>query len=116
MDTMFKPDRRTMLATAAAASAFGLAAVLPVAPAAAEGDDAIRPFRIRVPEEALIDLRRRLAATRWPDQEIVADQSQGVQLATLQQLVRYWETQYDWRKVEARLNGLPQFVMRMPCR
>ncbi len=71
---------------------------------------AIRPFYIDVPEEILTDLRRRLAATRWPDRETVADQSQGVPLAKLQALVRYWETEYDWRKVEARLNDLPQFI------
>jgi len=117
MSKMSAPDRRTVLAATAAAGAVGLAAsVIPGAaraqPVAAEGD-AIRPFRIAVPEEALVDLRRRLAATRWPDREIVADQSQGVQLAALQQLVRYWETQYDWRKVEARLNGLPQFMTRI---
>ena len=115
----FEPNRRAVLVAAAAAGAFGLAAsVIPVAAATArpevgEGDDAIRPFRIEVPEDALVDLRRRLAATRWPDREIVADQSQGVQLGTLQQLVRYWETQHDWGKVEARLNGLPQFVTRI---
>src|ERR1019366_2925853 len=63
-----------------------------------------------VPEADLIDLRRRLAATRWPEQETVADQSQGVQLATIKQLARYWQTDYDWRKVEARLNALPQFM------
>src|SRR3989449_5814605 len=73
-------------------------------------DTAIRPFRIDVPEEALVDLRRRIAATRWPDKETVKDQSQGVQLAKLQGLVRYWGTNYDWRKVEARLNALPQFT------
>src|SRR5215471_7514678 len=114
MDNMSEPSRRTVLAVTAA-GAFGLAAsAIPIAATdAAEADDAIRPFRIEVPEEALVDLRRRLAATRWPDREIVADQSQGVQLATLQQLVRYWETQHDWRKVEARLNGLPQFVTRI---
>jgi pimeloyl-ACP methyl ester carboxylesterase len=71
---------------------------------------AIRPFRIDVPEEALVDLRRRLAATRWPYRETVIDQSQGVQLAKIQQLVRYWQTDYDWRKIEAKLNALPQFV------
>ena len=73
-------------------------------------DNAIRPFRINVPEEALVDLRRRIAATRWPDREIVADGSQGVQLATTQKLARYWQTDYDWRKIEARLNALPQFI------
>jgi pimeloyl-ACP methyl ester carboxylesterase len=72
--------------------------------------NAIRPFRVNIPEAALVDLRRRIAATRWPEKETVTDQSQGVQLAKLQALVRYWGTAYDWRKVEARLNSLPQFV------
>jgi pimeloyl-ACP methyl ester carboxylesterase len=71
---------------------------------------AVRPFRIDVPEEDLVDLRRRIAATRWPDRETVTDQSQGVPLAKIQEFVRYWETDYDWRKVEAKLNALPQFV------
>jgi pimeloyl-ACP methyl ester carboxylesterase len=70
----------------------------------------IRPFRIDVPEEALTDLRRRIAATRWPDKETVPDPSQGVQLATMQKLVRYWGTDYDFRRFEARLNALPQFM------
>jgi pimeloyl-ACP methyl ester carboxylesterase len=73
-------------------------------------DTSIRPFRVHVPQAALTDLRRRLAATRWPEAETVADRSQGVQLATMKELVRYWQTSYDWRKVEARLNALPQFV------
>jgi len=73
-------------------------------------DVSIRPFHIKVPKEALVDLHRRLAATRWPDQETVSDQTQGVQLATLKELVSYWETSYDWRKMEAKLNALPQFV------
>ncbi len=72
--------------------------------------NAIRPFRINVPEAALVDLRQRVVATRWPDQETVTDQSQGVRLAKIQNLVRYWGTDYDWRKVEAKLNALPQFV------
>ena len=71
---------------------------------------AIRPFDVDIPEEDLDDLRRRIAATRWPSKELVADRSQGVQLATLQELARYWTTDYDWRKVEARLNALPQFT------
>jgi pimeloyl-ACP methyl ester carboxylesterase len=71
---------------------------------------AIRPFQIEVPEEQLADLRRRIEATRWPSKELVADRSQGVQLATLQALARYWTTEYDWRKCEARLNMLPQFT------
>jgi hypothetical protein len=69
----------------------------------------IRPFHIDVPEEDLVDLRRRIAATRWPSRELVADRSQGVQLAAMQQLARYWTTEYDWRRCEARLNALPQF-------
>jgi pimeloyl-ACP methyl ester carboxylesterase len=72
--------------------------------------DAIRPYRVSVPEEALVDLKRRIAATRWPDKETVADQSQGAQLARLQELVRYWGSGYDWRKAEAKLNALPQFT------
>jgi pimeloyl-ACP methyl ester carboxylesterase len=72
--------------------------------------NAIRPFHVSFPEEALTDLRRRIVATRWPDKETVGDQSQGVQLATIQALARYWGTEYDWRKVEARLNALPQFI------
>src|SRR5688572_26791348 len=70
---------------------------------------AVRPFRIDVPEEDLADLRRRILATRWPSKELVEDRSQGVQLATLQALARYWTTDYDWRKAEAELNALPQF-------
>ena len=77
---------------------------------AAAADTAIRPFRVKVPEAELAELRRRVKATRWPDKETVADPSQGVQLATMQKLARYWATDYDWRKVEARLNALPQFV------
>ena len=71
---------------------------------------AIRPFHINVPQEALDDLRRRIAATRWPEQETVTDQSQGVQLAAMKKLASYWQTDYDWRKLEARLKSLPQFV------
>ncbi|GAB2985572.1 epoxide hydrolase [Streptomyces pseudoechinosporeus] len=71
---------------------------------------AIRPFRIEVPEEQLAELRSRIEATRWPSKELVADRSQGVQLATLQALARYWTTGYGWRKCEARLNALPQFT------
>jgi len=71
---------------------------------------AIRPFDVDIPHEDLDDLRRRIAATRWPSKELVADRSQGVQLATMQELARYWTTDYDWRKCEARLNALPQFT------
>jgi pimeloyl-ACP methyl ester carboxylesterase len=71
---------------------------------------AVRPFRVDVPEEDLVDLRRRIAATQWPEKETVADESQGVQLATIQELARYWATDYDWRKCEAKLKALPQFI------
>jgi pimeloyl-ACP methyl ester carboxylesterase len=70
----------------------------------------IRPFRVDMRDEAIADLRRRIAATRWPSKELVADRSQGVQLATIQELARYWATDYDWRACEARLNALPQFT------
>ena len=73
-------------------------------------DAAIRPFRVNVPDEDLADLKRRLAATRWPDKETVADSSQGVPLARLQELVRYWGTAYDWRTAETTLNAYPQFL------
>src|SRR5688500_20306547 len=71
---------------------------------------AVRPFRIDVPEEKLVDLRQRIEATRWPTKELVEDRSQGVQLATMQELARYWTTDYDWRKAEEKLNALPQFT------
>ena len=73
-------------------------------------DKSIRPFRAKVSDETLADLRRRIQATRWPDKETVADRSQGAQLAELQELVRYWGGGYDWRKAEAKLNALPQFL------
>ena len=69
----------------------------------------VRHFRINIPEEQLGDLRRRVLATRWPQRETVTDQSQGVQLAQIKALVKYWGTTYNWRKVEAKLNALPQF-------
>src|SRR5215217_4992644 len=71
---------------------------------------AIQPFHVHVSDEAIADLRRRLQATRWPDKETVPDMSQGAQLSKLQELVRYWGTDYDWRKGEAKLNALPQFI------
>jgi pimeloyl-ACP methyl ester carboxylesterase len=71
---------------------------------------AVRPFHVDVPEEELVELRRRIEATRWPSKELVPDRSQGVQLATMQELARYWATDYDWRKAETKLNALPQFT------
>ena len=101
------PNRRDFLGVSAAAVALTVLAA--GALTAAEGE-VIRPFRVNIPDEQLVDLRRRIAATRWPDRETVNDRSQGIQLAKLQELVRYWGTSYDWRKAEAKLNALPQFV------
>jgi pimeloyl-ACP methyl ester carboxylesterase len=100
-------NRRSLLGTAAAVVGSSL---IPGNVSAATEDTTIRPFRINVPEEVLVDLRRRVVATRWPDGETVTDDSQGVPLATMQELARHWATDYDWRKVEARLNALPQFI------
>ena len=80
-----------------------------MSPAAETAID-VRPFQVEIPEEELAELRRRIEATRWPSKELVADRSQGVQLAALQELARYWATDYDWRKAEAKLNALPQFT------
>jgi pimeloyl-ACP methyl ester carboxylesterase len=104
------PNRRDFLAVSAAAGALNWLAA--GALKAAEGD-VIRPFRVNIPDEQLVDLRRRIAATRWPDRETVNDRSQGIQLAKLQELVRYWGTGYEWRKAEAKLNALPQFVSKI---
>jgi len=81
----------------------------PADPDAAAGD-MIRPFQFSVPDEELAELRRRIEATRWPERETVDDDSQGVPLATMQELARYWATDYDWRRCEAKLNAVPQFI------
>jgi pimeloyl-ACP methyl ester carboxylesterase len=108
---MIDPDRRQLLGNAAIGiTAAGAASLFPAYPASAVTREEIRPFRVDVPEGELIDLRRRINATRWPEKETVADETQGVPLATLQELVRHWQTDYDWRKMEARLNALPQFI------
>jgi pimeloyl-ACP methyl ester carboxylesterase len=104
-------DRREFLGTAAAGVALaGAASLLPERATAALEDHAIRPFRVKISEEQLLDLRRRVKATKWPDRETVKDPSQGVQLATMQELAHYWATEHDWRKIEAKLNALPQFI------
>jgi len=104
-------DRRQLLSNAAMGiAAASAASILPTFRAHAAMSAEIRPFRVHFPEEALVDLRKRVSATKWPGQETVKGPSQGVQLATMQKLARYWATDYDWRKVEARLNALPQFV------
>jgi pimeloyl-ACP methyl ester carboxylesterase len=105
--TSFSATRRSLLAISAAAGAYSL---LPDYVTAAVDGSAIRPYRVNVPEADLVDLRRRVKATRWPDKETVTDQSQGVQLATIQKLARYWSTEYDWHKCEAKLKALPHFV------
>ena len=108
--------RRTLLGVSAVAgTAAGLGLLSTPAPVAAAtawagSPDAIRPFHVSFPNEALVDLRRRIAATRWPTRETVADDSQGVRLATMMQLANYWSTRHDWRKCEAKLNALPQFM------
>src|SRR6476620_5462731 len=76
----------------------------------AAGRNATHPFQVNVPEAELTELRRRIIATRWPERETVSDATQGVQLATMQALARYWAADYDWRKIEAKMNALPQFV------
>jgi pimeloyl-ACP methyl ester carboxylesterase len=96
---------------ALAATVVGIAST-PVA-AAENSDTAIRPFKVKVPEADLAELRRRIVATKWPEPEPVPDASQGVQLATMQKLAHYWATDYDWRKFEARLNALPQFTTKI---
>jgi pimeloyl-ACP methyl ester carboxylesterase len=108
-----EPDRRAILAATAAAGVLGLASAGTRAatnPGAAEAGEGIRPFRVDFPEDQLVDLRRRIAATRWPERETVTDATQGVQLTTTRKLASYWANGYDWRKVEARLNALPQFI------
>ena len=107
--------------TTAAAGLFVLGVLAARAQAAAHGapagesapvadDKEVRPFQFHAPDEALADLRRRIGATKWPSRELVTDGSQGVQLATMRELARYWQTDYDWRKAEARLSALPQFM------
>jgi pimeloyl-ACP methyl ester carboxylesterase len=104
-------DRRQLLSTAAIGiAAAGAAGIFPIHPVLGAVNDEIRPFRINFPEHALVELRRRVSATRWPEQETVKDSLQGVQLTTVQELARYWATDYDWRKIEAKLNALPQFI------
>jgi pimeloyl-ACP methyl ester carboxylesterase len=110
LSTSVKHSRRSLLAAAAVIGASN--AFSAVARAASEDPqiEAIRPFSVDVPEDALVDLRRRIAMTRWPERETVVDQSQGVQLETLQKLAHYWAADHDWRQIESRLNALPQFM------
>ena len=126
-DVSSSPTRRSLLARSAAVGAasiltahLAVAATPDVSPGqppnqgeksmASTEDSAIRPFRFNASDEALADLRRRVAGTKWPSRELVTDASQGVQRATMSELARYWQTEYDWRKFETRLNALPQFM------
>jgi pimeloyl-ACP methyl ester carboxylesterase len=104
------PSRRTLVAATLAGSLIAMTDAALAQAAAPSGDAAIRPFRFHASDEALADLRRRISATRWPSRETVDDATQGVQLATMQKLAGYWSKDYDWRKLEARLDALPQFV------
>ena len=104
------PDRRKILTASVAVAASSL---IPVQVHAATTSEAIRPFRVNFPRAELSELRRRIKTTRWPDRETVADESQGIQLATIQEIARYWGTDYDWRKCEAKLNALPQFITQI---
>jgi pimeloyl-ACP methyl ester carboxylesterase len=107
-------DRRQLLNTAVLSLATaGMATLLPSSASQAATSDSIRPFHVHIPDEDLVDLRRRLAATRWPDKEIVSDQSQGVQLETMEKLIQYWRTDYNWRNIETQLNALPQFITQI---
>ncbi len=112
------PTRRQTFAIriAVASLALATAAIPAIAGDAAvskENADAIRPFHINVPKAELTELRRRIKATKWPTPELVKDATQGVQLATMKELAQYWASDYDWRKIEARLNALPQFVTKI---
>lgn len=101
------PNRRSLMVTSVAAAA---AVAFSDSEAFAAPDVSIRPYRVNIPDQAIADMRRRIVSTRWPDKETVSDQSQGVQLAKIQPLVRYWGSDYNWRKGEAKLNALPQFI------
>ena len=105
------PSRRSVLAASAAAGAAGVLSTGPgVAAENASEANAIRPFSFHATDAKLADLRRRINATQWPERETVTDETQGVQFATIQKLARYWATDYDWRKCEAKLKVLPQFM------
>src|SRR5262245_30518769 len=98
---------------AVAAIALATTAIPALGSDASKNSETIRPFHVHVSDATLTDLRRRIATTQWPDKETVPDTSQGVQLDLMKKLARYWATDYDWRKVEARLNALPQFVTKI---
>ena len=107
MNIIRDPARREVLAASAVVVASNL---IPAQAQTATTSNSIRPFRVNVPDAEMTELRRRINVTRWPDRETVTDESQGVQLATIQEVARYWEADYDWRKCETKLNALPQFM------
>ena len=104
---------RTVILAIALIALSGYAIAAPANTPEPSEDTAIRPYHVSIPRAALDDLRRRVLATQWPEKETVTDTSQGVPLAAMQELARYWATDYDWRKVEAKLNALPQFTTRI---
>src|SRR3954451_24067432 len=107
-DPQLSLSRRDVLV---AAAAVGTATMVPMPLHAAASD--IRPFQVSFPDETLADLRRRIAATKWPTKELVTDATQGVQFGTMRKLAEYWQVKHDWRKVEARLNALPMFLTQI---
>jgi pimeloyl-ACP methyl ester carboxylesterase len=110
-EELVNQDRRQLLSAAAmGVAAMGAVGLFPASAALAATGETIRPFRVNVPEQDLVDLRRRINATKWPERETVTDATQGVQLSTMRELAGYWQTDYDWRKIEATLNALPQFI------
>ncbi|CAN7356381.1 epoxide hydrolase family protein [Rhizobium sp. LjRoot258] len=112
-DAINQDRRRLFGAAALGIAALGVESLLP-GPSHASGDpEAIRPFQVNIPEVDLVDLRRRLASTRLPEKETVSDFSQGVPLKTVRQVLRHWQTKYDWRKVEARINSYPNFITQI---
>src|SRR5262245_21243165 len=113
MDESANFDRRRFLGVAAATTALLINRSNAMNAALEQGSgsgNAIRPFHVNVPEGNLTELRRRIKATQWPDRETVSDRTQGVQLATVQALATYWANDYDWRKIEAKLNSYPNFI------
>lgn len=105
-----KLTSNTIIGTAAALLIFAVLAFIQPRWADAQSPETIRPFKVHIPESTLTDLHNRIQVVRWPDKETVTDRTQGVQLAQIQDLVNYWGTDYDWRKTEARLNALPQYI------
>src|SRR5262245_20950550 len=104
---------KTILAGTMVAGAIAMQGTMTGSSAQASSAEAIRPFKVHFPQSDLDDLHRRILATKWPDHETVTDETQGVQFATMQKLAKYWATNYDWHKCEAKFNALPQFITKI---